>query len=227
MLDIDFHVVFANWKYLFVDGLFFTFKLTGIGLVGGFCFGTLLALCRLSGNRYLAAVCGAYVNIVRSIPLILVIFWFYFLSPYFIGWLTGSSSPVRVGAYASSVITFIMFEACYFCEIMRAGINSVSRGQKVAGAALGLSSWQNMRHIIFPQAARNMLPVLLTQIIILFQDVSLVYVLSITDFVGAASKLAQRENRLIELYLFVAVVYFIICFSLSVMVRHVQRKKIF
>ena len=117
-----------------------------------------------------------------------------------------------------------MFEACYYCEIMRAGIQSIPRGQVSAGRALGMNYWQTMSNIVLPQAFRNMIPLLLTQTIVLFQDVSLVYVLSITDFVGAASKIAQRDGRLIEMYLFVAVVYFIMCFGLSLLVKKLQQR---
>jgi glutamate/aspartate transport system permease protein len=153
-----------------------------------------------------------------------VIFWFYFLVPYIGQWLTGASRPIRVGAFTSTLVTFIMFEAAYFSEIMRAGIQSISRGQPAAASALGLTYSQSMRYIVLPQAFRNMLPVLLTQTIILFQDTSLVYVLSITDFLGAAAKIAQRDGRLVEMYLFVAVVYFIISFSLSTFVKHLQQR---
>jgi glutamate/aspartate transport system permease protein len=159
---------------------------------------------------------------MRSTPLVLVIFWFYFLVPWMGGWLLGATRPIQVGAFLSSLITFMMFEAAYYCEIMRAGIQSIPRGQMWAGYALGLSYWQTMGQIVLPQAFRNMLPVLLTQTIILFQDTSLVYVLSITDFLGAASKIAQRDGRLVEMYLFVAVVYFAISFGLSSLVKRLQ-----
>jgi glutamate/aspartate transport system permease protein len=161
---------------------------------------------------------------MRSLPLVLVIFWFYFLVPYIGQWLTGASRPIRVGAFASSLITFVMFEAAYFSEIMRAGIQSISKGQPAAAQALGLNYWQTMRYVVLPQAFRNMLPVLLTQTIVLFQDTSLVYVLSITDFLGAASKVAQRDGRLVEMYLFAALVYFVICCIASFGVRQLQSR---
>ena len=170
----------------------------------------------------LPRVAGGYVNLMRSVPLVLVIFWFYFLVPYIGAWILRQNEPVRVGAFLSAVITFTLFEAAYYCEIMRAGIQSIPRGQMWAGYALGLDYWQTMRYVVLPQAFRNMLPVLLTQTIILFQDTSLVYVLSITDFLGAASKVAQRDGRLIEMYLFVAVIYFIISAALSQRVRRLQ-----
>src|SRR5690606_15991924 len=155
------------------------------------------------------------VNLIRSIPLLLVIFWFYFLMPYIGAWAIGSDQPVHIGAFLSSVITFSMFEAAYYCEIIRAGIQSIPRGQTMASRAIGLNYYQTMRCIILPQALVGMIPVLLTQTIILFQDASLVYILSITDFFGAASKVAQRDGRMVEMYLFVALVYFVMCFGLS------------
>ncbi len=169
-------------------------------------------------------VAGGYVNLIRSVPLVLVIFWFYFLVPYVGAWVTGAAQPVQVGDYASALLTFIMFEAAYYCEIMRAGIQSVARGQVYAAYALGMNYWQMMGFVVLPQAFRNMIALLLTQTIVLFQDVSLVYVLSLTDFVGAADKIAHRDNRLTELYLFVALVYFVICFSLSTLTRRLQQR---
>ena len=222
--NFDFNVIERSWKYLFFDGMAFTIELTLMAMAGGIIMGTLLAMARLSSIKPLAMVAGAYVNLVRSIPLVLVIFWFYFLVPYIGAWIIGSKTPIKVGAFSSCLITFIMFEACYYCEIMRAGIQSIARGQVWAGYALGLNYWQTMGTVVLPQAFRNMIPVLLTQTVVLFQDVSLVYVLSITDFVGAASKVAQRDGRLVEMYLFVAVVYFIMCYSLSLLVKRLQQK---
>jgi glutamate/aspartate transport system permease protein len=202
----------------------FTLTLTALAMTGGIVFGTLLAMMRLASYRVLSSVAGAYVNVMRSTPLVLVIFWFYFLVPYIGAWMTGASRPIQVGAIASSVITFTMFEAAYYSEIMRAGIQSIPRGQVWAGYALGLNYWQTMAKIVLPQAFRNMLPILLTQTIILFQDTSLVYVLSITDFLGAASKVAQRDGRLVEMYLFAALVYFVVSFGLSLLVKRLQQK---
>jgi glutamate/aspartate transport system permease protein len=220
----DFDVIARSFGYLFRTGMAFTLKLTVLAMVGGIVLGTVLALMRLSGRRAVSLPAAGYVNLVRSIPLVLVIFWFYFLVPYIAAWLIGAAEPVRVGAFASALITFTMFEAAYYCEIMRSGIQSIPRDQVLAGQALGMRYSQVIGYIVLPQAVRNMLPVLLTQTIILFQDVSLVVVLSIPDFVGAASKVAQRDGRLVEMYSFVAVVYFVLCFALSSMVRRVQRR---
>src|SRR6185312_9669331 len=167
----------------------FTVTLTALAMFGGIVFGTLLAMMRLGKFKFLSVVAAGYVNLMRSVPLVLVIFWFYFLVPYIGAWITDADRPVQVGAFLSSLITFTMFEAAYYSEIMRAGIQSVPRGQVWAGYAVGLTYGQTMAKIVLPQAFRNMLPILLTQTIILFQDTSLVYVLSITDFLGAASKI--------------------------------------
>jgi glutamate/aspartate transport system permease protein len=224
MLDLDFEIIGRTWKYLFFDGMAFTIELTMLAMVGGIIVGTMLALARLSSFTPVSALAGGYVNLIRSIPLVLVIFWFYFLVPYIGAWLIGSKNPVKVGAFASSLITFILFEAAYYCEIMRAGIQSIPSGQVLAGYALGMNYWQTMQHIVLPQAFRNMIPVLLTQTIVLFQDVSLVYVLSITDFVGAADKVGRRDGRLVEMLLFVALVYFVMCTLLSGAVRQLQQR---
>jgi len=221
---LDFNVIERSFGYLFKEGMTFTLTLTVLAALGGIIFGTLLAMMRLSSHKWLSFPATGYVNLMRSIPLLLVIFWFYFLVPYIGAWIVGSSTPIKVGAYASSVITFTMFEAAYYSEIMRAGIQSIPRGQVWAGYALGLNYWQSMKEIVLPQAFRNMIPILLTQTIILFQDTSLVYVLSITDFLGAASKVAQRDGRLVEMYLFAALVYFIISFGLSSLVKRLQQR---
>jgi len=218
----DFDVIERSLGYLFREGMVFTLTLTALAMTGGIIFGTLLAMMRLSAFRPLSALAGGYVNLMRSVPLLLVIFWFFFLVPYIGAWITGADQPVKVGAWMSAVITFTMFEAAYYCEIMRAGIQSIPRGQVWSGYALGLNYWQSMGYIVLPQAFRNMIPVLLTQTIILFQDTSLVYVISATDFLGAAVKVANRDYRLVEMYTFVAVVYFIVSYSLSLLVKRLQ-----
>lgn len=222
--NFDFGVIIRALPYLFYEGMSFTVMLTALSALGGLVFGTAIALMRLSGLKTFGRIAGLYVDFMRSLPLVLVIFWFYFLVPYIGQWLTGASRPISVGAFASSLITFIMFEAAYFSEIMRAGIQSISRGQPAAANALGLTYAQTMRYVVLPQAFRNMLPVLITQTIVLFQDTSLVYVLSITDFLGAASKVAQRDGRLVEMYLFAAVVYFTISCIASFGVRRLQAR---
>ena len=221
-MGFDFDVIQRSWGYLFREGMTFTLTLTALAMVGGIVFGTLLAMMRLANNRIVSGFAGAYVNFMRSIPLVLVIFWFFFLVPYIGAWVVRSPEPIKVGAFYSALITFTMFEAAYYCEIMRAGIQSIPRGQVWSGYALGLTYGQTMAQVVLPQAFRNMLPVLLTQTIILFQDTSLVYVISATDFLGAAAKVANRDYRLVEMYTFVAVVYFIISYGLSTLVKRLQ-----
>ena len=222
-MNLDFDVIQRSLPYLW-QGLMYTVQLTAIATLGGIVFGTLLALARLSSVKPLFLVASGYVNLMRSIPLVLVLFWFFFLMPNVLQAITGAERPPQIGAERTAIITFVMFEAAYFCEIMRAGIQSIPKGQVYSAYALGLTYGQSMRLVILPQAFRNMIPVLLTQTIILFQDTSLVYVISATDFTGAASKIAQRDGRLVEMYLFVAVVYFVLCYTLSVLVKRLQKK---
>jgi glutamate/aspartate transport system permease protein len=222
-MHLDFSVIATSLPYLW-KGFQYTVQLTAIAALGGIVFGTLLALARLSSMKPLVMAASGYVNLMRSIPLVLVIFWFFFLMPEVLQAITGAERPPQIGAERTAIITFIMFEAAYFCEIMRAGIQSIPKGQAHSAYALGLTYGQAMRIVILPQAFRNMIPVLLTQTIILFQDTSLVYVISATDFVGAASKIAQRDGRLVEMYLFVAAVYFVLCYTLSYAVKRLQKK---
>jgi len=222
--NFDWDVIARSLPYLFFEGMRFTLTLTALATAGGVVVGTFLALMRLSGIPPLAVLAGGYVNLMRSMPLVLVIFWFYFLVPFIGQWVTGPSAPIQVRPFWSSLVTFMMFEAAYFCEIVRAGIQSIPRGQTDAANALGLTYAQGMGYVILPQAFRNMIPVLLTQTIILFQDTSLVYVLSITDFLGAASKIAQRDGRLVEMYLFAAAVYFVVSLGASQLVRMLQQR---
>lgn len=215
MGDFDFDVILNNLPFLW-QGLQLSLWLTFLAVLGGIALGTLLALARLSGIKPLAIFAAAYVNLIRSVPLILVIFWFYFLVPLALG------RPI--GGFYSALIAFVMFEAAYYSEIMRAGIQSVRTGQVHAGQATGLGYWQIQRFIVLPQAFRNMIPILVTQGIILFQDTSLVFVVSLRDLMTASSIVARTEGRLVEMYLFAALVYFVICFSGSLFVRRLQAR---
>jgi glutamate/aspartate transport system permease protein len=214
-LDLSFY----DWDLIrrFVaQGLVFSLWLTVVATAGGVLLGTVLALMRLSGKPYLAWPAAAYVNTMRSIPLVMVLLWFFLLIPFAIG------RPI--GAEMSAVITFIAFEAAYFSEIVRAGIQSISRGQVNAGFALGLTYRQNMQQIILPQAFRNMLPVFLTQTIILFQDTSLVYAIGAYDMLKGFETMGKNLGRPVEAYLLAAVVYFVMCLGLSYLVRKVQAR---
>ena len=173
----DFDVIARSWVYLLRDGLTFTLALTALASAGGLVLGTALALLRAAPVPVLPQLAAGYVNLMRALPLVLVIFWFYFLVPYLGQWLTGAERPIQVGGFASALVTFTLFEGAYFAEIVRAGIRAIPRGQVAAAQALGLSYLGAMRYVVLPQALRHMLPVTLTQAIVLFQDTSLVYVL--------------------------------------------------
>jgi glutamate/aspartate transport system permease protein len=221
--DFDFDVIARALPYLW-SGMLFSLSLTALAMLGGIVLGTLLALMRLSPFMLLSVPAGAYVNLLRSTPLILVIFWFYFLVPLAVKAISGDSYAQGIGPFYSALIAFTMFEAAYYCEIIRAGIQSVPRDQVSAAYALGLNYRLAMTRVVLPQAFRNMIPILLTQGIILFQDTSLVYVVGLTDFMGAATKVAQRDGRLVEMYLFAALVYFLMCYSASWLVKRMQTR---
>ncbi len=217
MLTLDFAFLTPQVVSSYVlKGFAFSLQLTAIAMLGGIALGTILALMRLSSKPWLTLPAAAYVNTMRSIPLVMVILWFFLLIPLAIG------RPL--GAAMSAVITFTLFEAAYYSEIMRAGIQSIPRGQVAAGYALGMSYGQTMRLIVLPQAFRNMLPVLLTQTIILFQDTSLVYAIGAYDLLKGFEVAGKNFNRPVETYLVAAVLYFVISFSLSMLVKRLQQR---
>jgi len=197
-------------------GFWFSLQLTLVAMIGGIVLGTLLALMRLSGKKMLVVPAAFYVNTMRSIPLVMVILWFFLLVPLLIG------RPM--GAEVSALLTFTLFEAAYYSEIMRAGIQSVPKGQVHAGYAIGMDYRQTMQLIVLPQAFRNMLPVLLTQTIILFQDTSLVYAIGAYDLLKGFEVAGKNFNRPVETYLVAAALYFVICFSLSMLVKRLQAR---
>lgn len=220
----DFSVILNALPYLLFDGLGLTLALTFFAGLMGLALGIVLAVLRLSPWRVLSVPAGLYVNLMRSVPLVLIIFWFYFLVPYIGAWIVGSPRPIQVGAFRSALVSFTLFEAAYFCEIIRSGIQSIRRGQVSAGLALGLNRRQTFLKVVLPQALRNMTPSLLTRLIVLFQDTSLVYVVALTDFLGAASKVGARDGRLTELYVFVALVYLVLCFGASRLVKRLEAR---
>jgi glutamate/aspartate transport system permease protein len=216
-MNLDFS--FLNWDVIrsyVANGFWFSIQLTLIAMVGGIALGTILALMRLSGKKWLEVPATVYVDTLRSIPLVMVIMWFFLIIPFLIG------RPI--GAELSAIITFTLFEAAYYSEIMRAGIQSVPKGQVYAGYAVGMTYSQTTQLIVLPQAFRNMLPVLLTQTIILFQDTSLVYAIGAYDLLKGFETVGRNFNRPVETYLVAALVYFAICFSLSYLVRRLQKK---
>ena len=217
MLSLD--LSFYNWELVtnyLLKGFIFSVQLTIIATVGGIAFGTILALMKLSGKALLQYPATFYINTMRSIPLVMVILWFFLIIPMLIG------RPI--GANLSAIITFIAFQAAFFAEIVRAGIQSVPLGQTYAAEALGMTYCQNMRLIILPQAFRNMIPVFMTQVIILFQDTSLVYAIGAYDLLKGFEIAGKNYGRPIETYALAAITYFVICFSLSRLARRIQAK---
>lgn len=216
-MQLDFSFLTGEVLVSYISkGFWFSLQLTLVAMIGGIVLGTLLALMRLSGNKWLELPATTYVNTMRSIPLVMVILWFFLLIPLLIG------RPM--GAELSAVVTFTLFEAAYYSEIMRAGIQSVPRGQVHAGYAMGMTYRQTMQLVVLPQAFRNMIPVLLTQTIILFQDTSLVYAIGAYDMLKGFEIAGKNFNRPVETYLVATVVYFAICFSLSMLVKHLQKR---
>jgi glutamate/aspartate transport system permease protein len=217
MPAIDFSFFTADvFRAYVLKGMYFSFALTLVATIGAIIFGTVLALMRLSGSKVLAFPAATYVNGMRSIPLLMVLLWFFLLVPFLIG------RPI--GAELTAVITFIAFEAAYFSEIVRAGIQSIARGQVYAGQALGMTYAQNMRLVVLPQAFRNMTPVFLTQTIILFQDTSLVYIITANDMLHGFTVAGNNLSHPREAFILAAATYFVICFTLSWFVKRLQKK---
>ncbi|OSQ37355.1 amino acid ABC transporter permease [Thalassospira mesophila] len=223
MNNFDVSFILDSLPYL-LKGLQFSLILTAVAFSCGIALGTILALLVHLRVPVLGLIAKTYVALIRSIPLIMVLFWFFFLVPLFLGWLSGASRPVPVGATWTAFITFALFEAAYYCEIIRVGLRAVPKGQFEAAAALSLNPCATYLHVILPQVFRATVPIILTQTIILFQDTSLVYVLSLTDLLGAASKLAQISGRLTEFYLTIALIYLVICFGASQLVWRLRKK---
>ncbi|MGE8049178.1 amino acid ABC transporter permease [Pseudomonas monteilii] len=222
--SFDFSVIWTSLPYLLSEGMVFTLKLMLFAGVSGLLLGGILASLRMSNVPLLSGFVAVYVYIFRSVPLVLALFWFYFLVPFIGGWVSGTDRPLVVGPLVAAYVTFALYEAAYFSEIIRAGIKAIPKGQVSAAAALGMSHTSTMIYVILPQALVKMLPIFLTQVIILFQDTSLVYVLSLTDFFGAAVKVAQRDNKLVEMYTLIAFSYLVISQAGSMYVQRLQKR---
>ena len=222
MYEFDWSSIPGALPFLW-DGMKISFEITLTAVIVGIVWGTLLAMMRLSSIKALSLFAAGYVNLFRAVPLVMVLLWFFLIIPRFIEQLF-NFPPGADLRMSSAMIGFALFESAYYSEIIRAGIQSVPKGQMAACSALGMTYGQSMRLVILPQAFRNMIPLLLTQAIILFQDTSLVYVSALADFFGAAYKVGDRDGRLVELLLFAGAVYFVICFAASTLVKHLQKK---
>ncbi|QQX84858.1 glutamate/aspartate ABC transporter permease GltK [Cupriavidus necator] len=221
--SFDFTSITPATLHVLGEGMMVSLKITVTAVVVGIVWGTILAMMRLSSFRLLNWFAQGYVTIFRSIPLVMVLLWFFLIIPQVLQNLF-NLSPATDLRMTSALVAFALFEAAYYSEIIRAGIQSVSRGQMFAAQAMGMTYGQSMRLVILPQAFRNMVPLLLTQGIILFQDTSLVYVSALADFFGQAYGIGERDGRIVEMLLFAGVVYFLICFSASLLVKRYQKK---
>ncbi|MDR3433933.1 MAG: glutamate/aspartate ABC transporter permease GltK [Rouxiella aceris] len=222
MYHFDWSSIVPSLPYL-VNGMVITLKITVIAIVFGILWGTLLAVMRLSSIKAVSWFARIYVNLFRAVPLVMVLLWFYLVVPSFLQKVLGLSpkSDIRL---ISAMVAFALFEAAYYSEIIRAGIQSIARGQASAALALGMTHWQSMQLIILPQAFRAMVPLLLTQAIVLFQDTSLVYVLSLADFFRTATNIGERDGTQVEMILFAGFVYFVISISASLLVSFLKKR---
>jgi len=222
MYEFDWSSIPGAMPFLW-DGMKVSLVITAQAVLVGIVWGTVLAMMRLSSVKALSWFAAGYVNLFRAVPLVMVLLWFFLIVPRFIETLL-DFPPGTDLRLSSAMMGFALFESAYYSEIIRAGIQSVPKGQVSAASALGMTYAQGMRLVVLPQAFRNMVPLLLTQAIILFQDTSLVYVSALADFFGAAYKVGDRDGRLVEMLLFAGAVYFVICFSASQLVKRLQKK---
>ncbi|MDO8693497.1 MAG: ABC transporter permease subunit [Sheuella sp.] len=224
MLDFDFSFLTPEAAEAMARGMLVSLQVAGTALVFGLIWGTILAMMRLSSIRIVSLLSAAYVNFFRSIPLAMVLLTFYLVVPQVLKSIlpNGNTMDTRL---MSALVGFALFESAYYAEIMRAGIQSVPKGQMAAACALGMRPLMAMRLIILPQAFKNMLPLLLTQLIVLFQDTSLVYVISLADFFTSAEGIGERDGRIEEMMIIAGLVYFVICFAASRAVKHLSMKQ--
>jgi len=223
MYEYDWSTIIPNLPYLW-QGMVITLKITVTAIVFGILWGTVLAVMRLSPIKPISWFARLYVNLFRSVPLVMVLLWFYLVVPSFLQQVLGVSPKTDI-RLISAMVAFALFEAAYYAEIIRAGILSIAKGQGNAALALGMTKWQSMQLVILPQAFRAMVPLLLTQGIVLFQDTSLVYVLSLADFFRTADVIGINNGTEVEMVLFTGAVYFVISLSASLLVNHLKKKR--
>ncbi|WP_272678280.1 glutamate/aspartate ABC transporter permease GltK [Providencia sp. PROV019] len=224
MYEFDWSSIAPSMPFL-IDGFIVTAKITLTAIVVGILWGTVLAVMRLSTFKPISWFAALYVNTFRSTPLVMVLLWFYLIVPSLLQNVLGLS-PKNDIRLISAMIAFSLFEAAYYSEIIRAGIQSISRGQASAALALGMTNMQTMRLVVLPQAFKAMVPLLLTQGIVLFQDSSLVYVLSLTDFFRTATNIGERDGTQVEMVLFAGLVYFIVSFGASMLVNYLKKRTV-
>jgi polar amino acid transport system permease protein len=220
---MDFQVIVRNFNFLILQGFFGvgafaggTLRLALPAIVLGFILGTCIGVARLARSRWINLPALIYVELFRGVPLVMVIFWFWFIVPM----VAGKSLP----EYSVALTAFVIFEAAYLAEIVRAGIQSVARGQVEAATATGLPRAQMMLHVVLPQALRNMIPALVTQFIVLLKDTSLASIIGYVDLTKAAQIVNNREIRPFELYLFIAVVYWLCSYAMSKQASYLESR---
>ena len=214
---MDWSVISNNLPFL-MKGLWVSVQLAVFVIAVSFPLACVITVGRVSNRWWIRFPSATFVNAMRSNPLILIVFWFFFLVPLIIG------RPV--GDFASVMIAFVVFFSAYFTEIIRSGIQSVGRNQIQAGISTGLTYFQVMRMIVLPQAMRNMMPALVTECIIIFQGTTIAYVVGLREFLNSTFLVTERTIRPVELYIFAAVVYFVVCFSGSCLARYLEKKKV-
>ena len=220
---MDLTVIANNFKFLIVQGLIGigpfiggTLRLAIPALIRGFVLGIFIGLARLASAAWIRIPATIYVEFFRGVPLVMVIFWIWFVIPQLL------RRPIP--EYGVALTAFVIFEAAYFGEIVRAGVQSVSRGQVEAATALGMTATKTMAHVVLPQALKNMVPSLVTQMIVLFKDTSLASIIGYVDLTKAAQIVNNREIKPFELYLFIAVVYWLCTYSMSRVARRFERR---
>lgn len=217
MFEMDWASIIQSRELLF-DGMWITLRITFVAILFGLALGTVLAMCTLSKNRLLKGFAKGYVSLFRSIPLVMLLLWFFLIVPQFLKAVFDLSPSVDI-RLTSAMVAFSLLEAAFFSEIMRAGIQSLPKGQLYAARALGMSPLQAMRFIILPQAFKSMFPIVLTQCIVIFQDTSLVYVIALGDFFRRATTIGERDGTIVQMLLFAGVVYWIICSLMTLAVK--------
>ncbi len=222
MFEFDWNTLLQS-RGLLLEGMWITLKITLVSVLCGLAWGTVLAMFSISRSRILTQFAKIYVSVFRSIPLVMLLLWFFLIVPQFLKALFDLSPSVDI-RLVSAMVAFSLLEAAFFCEIMRAGIQSLPVGQFHAARALGMSPYQSMRFIILPQAFKAMLPILLTQCIVIFQDTSLVYVIALGDFFRRATSIGERDGNIVQMLLFAGLTYWIICSLLTLIVKLLQSR---
>lgn len=222
---MDLSVIVNNWNFLIAQGLIGfgpfiggTLRLAIPAIVLGFVLGIFIGLARLAEARWIRVPATAYVEFFRGVPLVMVIFWIWFIIPQLL--------RLPIPEYGVALTAFVIFEAAYFGEIVRAGVQSVSRGQVEAATALGMTTTKTMTYVVLPQALRNMVPSLVTQMIVLFKDTSLASIIGYVDLTKAAQIVNNREIKPFQLYLFIAVVYWICTYSMSRVAQRLEHRRV-